>query len=158
MVDVPPPQSVSDRLHGEHLKSWFCLFHWATPNALSLQSPGLATVHVSFSLKSSPLKSQVASSTGQPDKRTLWVALGRAGRHHPSCWLRQAEVLPGVLRLLYTWEFSCSVGHKDQSGNVALTHLSLVNESSNPGLFSQRHLESSPFHSQYGHFHDIDSS
>ena len=38
----PPPQRVSDRLHGDLLKSRFCLPHWAAPDALSLQSPGRA--------------------------------------------------------------------------------------------------------------------
>ena len=68
--------------------------------------------------------SPVAGSTGHPDKRALWGALGRAGRSHPGCRLRQVEVLPGVPRLLFTWEFPRSVGNKDQSGNAAQTHLS----------------------------------
>ena len=38
----PPPQSVSDRLHRDLLKSWSCSSHWASPNALSLQYPGRA--------------------------------------------------------------------------------------------------------------------
>ena len=42
MMDAPPPQSVSGRLNGDRLKSRFCSSHWATPTALSLQSPGLA--------------------------------------------------------------------------------------------------------------------
>ena len=46
------------------------------------------------------------------------------------CWVGPAATtlagvpLPGVPRLLYTWEFPRSVGNKDQSGNAALTHLS----------------------------------
>ena len=124
MVDAPPPQSISDRLHGDRLKSWSCLSHWASPNTLSLQSPGGPTVQISLSLKSSPLKSQVAGSTGHLDKRALWGAMGRAGRHHPRCWLHQAEALPGVQRLPYTSETPRSVGNKDQSGNAAQTHLS----------------------------------
>ena len=83
---------------------------------------GWATVQVSFSLKSSPLKSQVAGSTGHPDKRALWGLLGRVGRRRPGCRLRQADLLPGVPCLFNTWEFSRSVGNKDQSGNAALTH------------------------------------
>ena len=86
---------------------------------------GWPTVQVSFSLKSSPLKSQVAGSTGHPDKCTLWGALGRVGRRHPSCQLCRAEVLPGVPCLLFTWEFPRSVGNKDQSGNAAQTHHSV---------------------------------
>nr|XP_054105138.1 uncharacterized protein LOC100391789 [Callithrix jacchus] len=66
----------------------------------------------------------VVTEAGHPDKHDLWGALGRAGHHHPGCWLPQAEVLPGVLCLLFTWEFARSVGNKDQSGNAALTHLS----------------------------------
>ena len=111
-------------MHGDRLKSRFCSSHWASPNALSLQSPGRAHCPSSFSLKSSPLKSQVASSTGHPNKHALCGAMGRAGRHHPVCWLHQAEALPGVQRLPYTWESPRSVGNKDQSGNAAPTHIS----------------------------------
>ena len=85
---------------------------------------GWPTVQVLFSLKFSPLKSQVAGSTWHPDKRSLCGVLCRAGRRHPGCWLHQPKSLPGVPRLLYTWGFPHSVGNKDQSGNAALTHLS----------------------------------
>ena len=37
-----PTEHLWDRLHGEHLESPFCSSHCATPNAVSLQSPGLA--------------------------------------------------------------------------------------------------------------------
>ena len=37
-----PTECLRDRLHGEHLESPFCLSHCSVPNALSLQSPGLA--------------------------------------------------------------------------------------------------------------------
>ena len=124
MVDAPPPQSVSDRLHGDCLKSWSCSSHWASPNALSLQSPGRAHCPSLTQSKSSPLKSHVTSSTGHPDKRALWGAMGRASCHHPGCHLHQAEALPGVQRLPYTWESPRPVGNKDQSGNAAPAHLS----------------------------------
>ena len=120
-----PTERLRDCLHGERLESPFFLSHCA-PQTLCFCNPlGWPTVQVSFSLKFSPLKSQVASSTGHPDKRALWGALGQAGRHHPSCRLLQAEPLPGVPCLLYTWEFHRSVGDKDQSENAALTHLSV---------------------------------
>ena len=103
-------------------KSRFCSSHWVSQTICSCNTLGWPTVQVSFSLKSSPLKSQVAGSTGHPDKRALWGLLGRAGRRRPGCWLRQADLLPGIPCLFYTWEFPCSVGNKDQSGNAALTH------------------------------------
>ena len=108
----------------DHLKSWFCSSHWVSQTLCPCNRLGWPSVQVSFSLKSSPLESQVAGSMGHPEKRALWGVLGRAGCRHPGCQLRQAEVLPGVPRLLYTWEFPRSVGNKDQSGNAALTHLS----------------------------------
>ena len=67
--------------------------------------------------------SQVAGSTGHPDKHALWGLLGRAGRRRPGCRLRQGDLLPGVPCLPYTWEFPRSVGNKDQSGNATPTHL-----------------------------------
>ena len=85
---------------------------------------GWPTAQVPFSLEFSPLKSQVAVSTGHPYKRTLWGSLGRAGRCYPGCRLLQAEPPPGVLHLLYTLEFPRSVGNKDQSENAAPTDLS----------------------------------
>ena len=126
MVDAPPPQRCAfrDCLHRECLELPFCLSHCATPNTVSLKFPGRPTVQVPFSLKFSPLKSQVAGSTGLLDKDTLCGALCRACRCHPGCWLHQPKPLPGVPLLLYIWEFPCSVGNKDQSGNAALTHLS----------------------------------
>ena len=105
------------------LKSRFCSSHWVPRTLCPCNPLGWPTVQVSFSLKSSPLKSQVAGSTGHPDKRALWGLLGRAGRRRPGCQLRQADLLPGVLCLFYTWEFPSSVGNKDQSGNAAPTHL-----------------------------------
>ena len=102
----------------DSLKSRFCSSQTICPcNPL-----GWPTVQVSFSLKSSPLKSQVASSTGHPDKRALWGLLGRAGRRRPGCRLPQADLLPGVPCLFYTRELPRSVGNKDQTGNAAPTH------------------------------------
>ena len=125
MVDIPPPWSVSVAVCTASI--WNHRF--VCPTVLSQMlcpcNPlGWPTAQVSFSLKSSPLKSQAAGSTRHPDKRALWGSLGRAGRRHPGCQLLQAEPLPGVPRLLYTWEFPRSVGNKDQSENAALTHLS----------------------------------
>ena len=106
----------------DSLKSRFCSSHWVSQMICSCNPLGWPTVQVLFSLKSSPLKSEVANSTGHPDKHALWGLLGRAGRRRPGCRLRQADLLPGVPCLFYTWEFPRSVGNKDQSGNAALTH------------------------------------
>ena len=125
MVDAPPPQSISGTVCMGSI--WNCGFVRPTglPQTLCPCNPlGWPTLRVPFSLKSSPLKSQVAGSAGHPDKCALWGALGRAGHHHPGCRLRQVVCLPGIPRLCYTWEFPHSVGNKDQSGNAALTHLS----------------------------------
>ena len=66
------------------------------------------------------------------------------GRSHTGCWLHQSRSLAGVPHLFYIWEFPRSVGNKGPSGNASLTHLlHASSESLNPGLFSQRHLESS---------------
>ena len=125
MVDAPPPWSVSGTVCTGSVWNHHFVHPTALPQMLCPCNPlGWPTVQVPFSLKFSPLKSQVASSTGHPDKRALWGALGRAGRCYPGCRLCQAVPLPGVPRLLYTWEFFHSVGHKDQSGNAAVTHLS----------------------------------
>ena len=106
----------------DSLKSRFCSSHWVSQPICPCNPLVWPTVQVSFCLKSSPLKFQVAGSTGHPDKRALWGLLGRASRCCPSCQLHQADLLPGVLCLFYTWEFPRSVGNKDQSVNAALTH------------------------------------
>ena len=81
----------------DSLKSRFCSSHWVSQTICLCNPLGWATVHVSFSLKkSSPVKSQVAGSTAHPDERALWGLLGRAGCCRPGCWLRQADLLPGV--------------------------------------------------------------
>ena len=94
----------------DSLKSRFCSSHWVSQTILSCNPLGLPTVQVSFSLKSSPLKSQVAGSTGHLDKHALWGLLGRAGRRRPSCRLRQADLLPGVdsfYTCMFLFSFSC---------------------------------------------------
>ena len=106
----------------DSLKSRFCSSHRVSQTICLCNPLGWPTVQVSFSLKSSPLKSQVAGSTGHPDKCALWGLLGRAGRRCPGCRLRQADLLPGIPCFFYTWEFPRSVGNKDQSGNAAPTH------------------------------------
>ena len=126
MVDAPPSRSVSGTVSTGSVWNRRFVRPTVLPQTLCPCNPlGWPTVQVPFSLKFSPLKSHVASSTGHPDKRALWGALGRAGRRHPGCWLHQAEPLPGVPHLLYTWEFPRSLGNKDQSENAALTHLSV---------------------------------
>ena len=125
MVDAPSLRSASGTVSTASI--WNRRF--VRPTALlqtlcSCNPLGWPTVQVPFSLKFSPLKSQVASSTGHPDKRALWGALSRASHRHPGCQLHQAVSLPGIPRRLYIWEFPHSVGNKDQSGNAALTHLS----------------------------------
>ena len=107
----------------DSLKSRFFSSHWVSQTICPCNPLDWLTVQVSFSLKSSPLKSQVAGSTGHPDKRALWGLLGRASHRRPGCQLCQADLLPGVPCLFYTWEFPHSVGNKDQSGNAAPTHL-----------------------------------
>ena len=107
----------------DSLKSRFCSSHWVPQMICPCNPLGWPTVQVSFSLKSSSLKSQVAGSAGHPDKRALWGLLGRAGCRRPGCRLHQADLLPGVPCLFYTWEFPRSLGNKDQSGNAAPTHL-----------------------------------
>ena len=118
----PSPTELLGRSAQDSLKSRFCLSHWVSQTICSCNPLGWPTVQVLFSLKSSPLKSQVASSTGHPDKCALWGLLGRAGHRRSGCRLRQADLLPGVPCLFYTWEFPRSVGNKDQSGNAAPTH------------------------------------
>ena len=124
MLDAPPPQSVSDRLPGDCLKSRFFSSHWATPNALSLQSPRLAACPSLVQSQVQPSQVSGFQFNRAPGQALPVGSAGVAGRRHPGCRLRQTEVLPGVPRLLYTWEFPHSVGNKDQSGNAGPTHLS----------------------------------
>ena len=125
MVDAPSPRSASGTVSTASVWNRRFVCPTALSHMLCPCNPlGWPTTQVPFSLKFRPLKSQVAVSTGHPDKRALWGSLGRAGRCHPGCRLLQAEPLPGVPHLLYTWEFPRSLGNKDQSGNAALTHLS----------------------------------
>ena len=125
MVDAPPPRSISGNVSTGSVWNHRFVCPTVLPQMLCPCNPLCwPTVQVPFSLKFSPLKSPVASSTGHPDKHALCGALCRASRRHPGCRLHQPKPLPGVPYLLYTWEFPCSVGNKDQSGNAALTHLS----------------------------------
>ena len=89
----------------DSLKSRFCSSHWVFQMICLCNPLGWATVQVSFSLKSSPLKSQVAGSTGHPDNRVLWGLLGRVGCHLSGCWLHQVDLLPGVLCLFILGSF-----------------------------------------------------
>ena len=86
----------------DSLKSQFCSSHWVSQTICPCNPLGWSTVQVSFSLKSSPLKSQVAGSTGHWDKCALWGLLGRAGCRRSGGRLRQADLLPGVPCLFYT--------------------------------------------------------
>ena len=124
MVDAPPSQSVLDRLPRDCLKSQFCSSHWATPNALSLQSPGLAPCPSLVQSQVQPSQVSGCRFNRAPGQARPVGSTGVAGCRHPGCRLHQAEVLPGVPCLLYTWEFPRSLGNKDQSGNAAPTHLS----------------------------------
>ena len=119
-----PMEHLRDRIHSERLESPFCPSHCATPNAVSLQSPGLAYCPSPVQSEVQPSEISGCQFNRAPGQRALWGALGRAGHCHPSCRLHQAEPLSGIPRLLYTWEFPRSVGNKDQSKNAAPTHLS----------------------------------
>ena len=134
--------ALREPLHPERLESPFC-FPTALPQTLfPWNFLAWLTVQVPFSLKFSPLKSQIASSTGHPDQCTLCRA---PATNCTGCRLHQPKPLPRVPHLFYTWKFPHSVGNKDPSGNAALTHpLRAFTESFNPGLFSPHHLVDSP--------------
>ena len=68
----------------DSLKSRFGSSHWVSQTICSCNLLGWPSVQVSFSLKSSPLESQVAGSAGHPDKPALWGLLGRAGAATPA--------------------------------------------------------------------------
>ena len=148
MADAPPARSCALREppNSECLESCF-VCRTALPLTLC---PGLAHC-------SSPVQSQVQPSqvSGCQFNRALGTVrfcadlcgallCSSAGRSRSGCWLHQSRSLAGVPRLFYIWEFPRSVGNKGPSGNASLTHLLRASsESLNPGLFSQRHLESS---------------
>ena len=106
----------------------YLLSHCATPNAVSLESPGLA--HCPSSVQSQVQPSQVSDSwfnRAPGPVRFVWSTVEcrcatvlTAGC--TSCRLHQPKPLPGILHLFYTWEFPRSVGNKDPSGNAALNH------------------------------------
>ena len=144
MVHAPPAQSVSDRLHGERLKLWFCSSHWATRDALSLQSPGLA--YCPSLVQSQVQPSQVSgcrfnrapgqarpvgsAGWGRPPPPRLPASPGRGTAWHPASFL-YLGVSPFCGQQTSVWKCSSD------------SPLRGFNESSNLGLFSQRHLESS---------------
>ena len=84
MVDAPTPQSISGHLHGACLKSQFCSSHWATPNALSLQSPGRA--HCPSLAQSQVQPSHVSGCqfNGAPGQAH---PVGRISAWHPASFL-----------------------------------------------------------------------
>ena len=145
MVDAPPPQSVSGCLHGACLKSRFCSSHWATPNALSLQSPGLAHCpslaqsqvqpsHVSgcrFNRAPGQVHPVGSAGQGRPPPHQLPASPGRGSAWHPASPLHLG-ISPFHGQQRSVWKCSSD------------SPLRRLNESSNPGLFSQCHLESSP--------------
>ena len=124
MVDAPPPQSVSDRLHGDRLKSRSCSSHWASPNALSLQSPGRA--HCPSLTQSQVQPSQVSGCrlNRAPGQARLAGSDWQGRPPPPRLPASPGRGTSGVQRLPYTWESPRSVGNTDQSGNAAPTHLS----------------------------------
>ena len=144
MVDAPPPQSVSDCLHRDRLKSRSCSSHWATPDALSLQSPGRAHCpslaqsqvqpsHVSgCQFNRAPGQARPVGSTGQgrPPPPRLPASPGRGSAWRPVSPLHLG-IFPFCGQQRSVWKCSSD------------SPLHGLKESSNPGLFSQRHLESS---------------
>ena len=135
MVDAPPPRSstvLSSAMPVVNLSTrsvWNRCFVCPTVLSQMLFPWNLLawlTVQVPFSLKFSPLKSQIAGSTGHPDQcalcGALWSAATAPATRCTGCQLHQPKPLPGILHLFYPWEFPRSVGNKDPSGNAALTH------------------------------------
>ena len=141
MVDAPPPQSVSDRLHGDRLKSWSCSSHWASPNALSLQSPGrahcpsLAQSQVQPSqvsgcrLNRAPGQAHPVGSDGQglPPPPRLLASPGRGTAKRPASPL-YLGISPFRGQQRSVWKCSSD------------SPIHRLNASSNPGLFSQPQL------------------
>ena len=143
MVDAPPPHSFSGRLHGDCLKLRFCSSHWATLNALSLQSPGLAHCprlaqsqvqpsHVSGCwFNRAPGQAHPVGSAGQgrPLPLGLPASPGRGSAWRPASPLHLGiSPFRGQQRSVWKCSFD--------------SPLHGLNDSSNPGLFSQHHLES----------------
>ena len=90
--------------------------------------------------------SPVAGSTGHPDKCALWGALGRAGRPPPP-WLPASPGGISAWRPASPLHLGISPFHGQQRSVWQCSSdspLRRYNENSNPGLFSQHHLESSP--------------
>ena len=108
-----PTEHLRDRFHEERLESPF-VRPTMLPQTLCPCNPWGGPLSKSRSVSSSAL-----SSLRLPVQQGT-----RTSAPCGECWLRQAEPLPGVPHLLYTWEFPRSVGNKDQSENAAPTHLS----------------------------------
>ena len=144
MVAAPPPQSVSGHLHGACLKSRFCSSHWANPNALFLQSPGLA--HCSSLDKSQVQPSHISSCRFNRAPRQA-CPVGSAGQGRPP-----PPRLPASPGAISAWHPTSPLHlgispFREQQRSVwkcsSDSPLHRHNENSNPGLFSQCHLESS---------------
>ena len=119
-----PTEHLRDRLYGERLESLFFLSHCPTPNAVFLQSPGLA--HCPGLLQSQVQHSQVSgcwfnrapgqarpvgsAGLGRPPPPRLLASPGRS-----SAWCPVSPLYLGI---------SSFCGQQDQSENAALTHLS----------------------------------
>ena len=148
MADAPPARSCTLRLppNSERLESCFVC---RTVLPLTV-FPGLA--HCSSPVQSQVQPSQVSVCRFNRAPVTVRFCMERCGaplrsgvgQSRTGCRLHQPRPLPGVPCLFYTWEFPRSVGNSDPSRNVSPTHpLRTSSESFYPGLFSQRHLESS---------------
>ena len=98
------------------------------PNSVFLGFPGLA--HCPSPVQSQVQPSQVSVCRFNRAPIIVRFCMERCGAplrsgvawSRTGCQLHQPRPLPGVPRLFYTWEFPCSVGNKDPSGNAALTH------------------------------------
>ena len=132
----------------DSLKLRFCSSHWVSQTICPYNPLGWPTVQVSFSLKFSPLKSQISGSTGHPDQCSLCGALCSATalqRQPPAtpatsctsqnlCLASQVSFIPGNFPVLWATKIRLEM-------QLRLTVCGF-NASSNPGLFSQHHLES----------------
>ena len=143
MVDAPPPQSVSDRLHRDRLRSRSCSSHWASPNALSLQSPGRA--HCPSLTQSQAQPSQVSGCRLNRAPRQV-RPVGSNGQGRPAPPRLPASPGRGTARYLASPLYLGISPFRGQQRSVwkcsSNSPLRGLKESSNPGLFSQRHLES----------------
>ena len=139
MVDAPPPRSVSGTVSTGSVWNRRFVCPTVLPQKLCFCNPlGCPTVQVPFSqidMPVCPLKSQISSSTGHPDKRALCGALCRASHRHPA-WRPASPLYLGIS--LFCGQQRSVWKRSSDSPLRAFT------ESFNPGLLSQRRLESSP--------------